>query len=62
MQRGFCHGLLGSRAEYDNFVGEYIRMEFIKNASELWWDIRPSHSYPTVEMRICDTCPRIDDR
>ena len=52
---------LSSRAEYDNFVDEFRRMEFIKNASELWWDIRPSHSYPTVEMRICDTCPRIDD-
>jgi len=36
-------------------------MEFITSASELWWDIRPSRAYPTVEMRICDICPLIDD-
>ncbi|MXY56944.1 MAG: hypothetical protein F4Y41_11195 [Gammaproteobacteria bacterium] len=36
-------------------------MAFIEDASEIWWDIRPSKAYPTVEMRICDTCTRIDD-
>ena len=52
---------LGSRAEYDRLVDEYRAMSFIENGSELWWDIRPSHAYPTVEMRICDICPRLDD-
>ena len=36
-------------------------MDFIKDGSELWWDIRPSHAYPTVEMRLCDICTRLDD-
>ena len=36
-------------------------MGFIEDGSELWWDIRPSHAYPTVELRICDICPRIED-
>ena len=36
-------------------------MKFIESGGELWWDIRPSEAFPTVEMRICDTCPRIDD-
>ncbi|MDE0040385.1 MAG: carboxylate-amine ligase [Gammaproteobacteria bacterium] len=52
---------LGSEAEYQNLVREYQRMAFIEDASEIWWDIRPSKAYPTVEMRICDTCTRIDD-
>ena len=52
---------LGSRAEYDRLVDEYRAMGFIEDGSELWWDIRPSHAYPTVEMRICDICPRLDD-
>ena len=52
---------LRSRAEYDDLVADYRRMEFIQEANELWWDIRPSHAYPTVEMRICDVCPRIED-
>ena len=54
-------GPLGSRAEYDRLVAEYRRMKFIDDGSELWWDIRPSHAYPTVEMRICDVCTRLED-
>ena len=54
-------GPLRSRAEYDRLVDEYRRMTFIEDGSELWWDIRPSHAYPTIEMRICDICTRLDD-
>ena len=54
-------GPLSSQADFDRLVGTYRRMKFIESGSELWWDIRPSITYPTVEMRICDTCPRIDD-
>ena len=36
-------------------------MNFIADGSELWWDIRPSGSYPTVELRICDVCMRLED-
>ncbi len=52
---------LASRADFDRLVGTFQRMKFIESASELWWDVRPSHTFPTVEMRICDVCPRIDD-
>ena len=54
-------GPLRSRAEFDRLVADYQRMDFIGDASELWWDIRPSSKFPTVEMRICDVCTRIDD-
>ena len=54
-------GPLGSRAEYDRLVADYQRMDFISDGSELWWDIRPSHAHPTIEIRICDVCTRIDD-
>ena len=54
-------GPLRSRAEYDRLVAEYRRMKFINDGSELWWDIRPSQANPTVEMRICDVCTRIED-
>ncbi|MDE0306786.1 MAG: carboxylate-amine ligase [Albidovulum sp.] len=52
---------LRSWAEYDGMVANYRRMKFLGDGSELWWDIRPSHSFPTVEMRICDICPRMED-
>ena len=54
-------GPLRSRQEYDRLLSEYQRMNFLNDGSELWWDIRPSHAYPTVELRICDVCTRIED-
>ena len=54
-------GPLRSWEEYDRLLSGYQRMKFINDGSELWWDIRPSHTYPTVELRICDVCPRIED-
>ena len=54
-------GPLRSRAEFDRLVADYQRLDFITDASELWWDIRPSGKFPTIEMRICDVCTRIDD-
>ncbi len=54
-------GPLTSWAEYERLVAVYQDMQFIQNGSELWWDIRPSEYFPTVEMRICDVCPRLDD-
>ncbi len=52
---------LYDEAEYNALVEQFQRANFIGNGSELWWDIRPSHSYPTVEMRICDICTRVED-
>ena len=54
-------GPLGSREDYDRLLEEYRAMRFVDDGSELWWDIRPSHAFPTVEMRICDVCTRIED-
>ena len=28
---------------------------------DFWWALRPSRRYPTVELRICDACPRLED-
>ena len=54
-------GPLLSVADYERVVASYQRMNFIQDSSELWWDIRPSRAHPTVELRVCDVCPRIDD-
>ena len=47
--------------QFQVLVDELKAAEFINDASELWWDIRPSHAYPTIEMRICDVCTKIED-
>lgn len=54
-------GPLYSAAEYDALLDNYRRMHFISDGSELWWDIRPSQRYPTVELRICDLCTLLED-
>lgn len=33
----------------------------IPDGTKLWWDIRPNWHYPTLEMRICDVCTRVDE-
>ena len=52
---------LYSKADFERLVQDYRSMEFISDGSELWWDIRPSHTFPTIELRICDACPRLED-
>lgn len=61
MPRTSIPGPLYCRADFDALIAEYQRMAFIDDGSEIWWDIRPSHKYPTVELRICDVCPRMED-
>jgi carboxylate-amine ligase len=50
-----------SWAEYQRHVEILVDAGLIEDASKLWWDIRPSTRYPTLEMRISDVCTRLDD-
>lgn len=43
-------------AEFDRFVEKMQGAGFIPDQSFLWWAIRPSLRYPTLELRIADTC------
>ena len=52
---------LRTRREYDAVVERYRAIQAIEKGNELWWDIRPSASYATIELRICDICPLIED-
>lgn len=50
-----------SWGEYQRHVRSLVRAGLIEDATKLWWDIRPSARFPTLEMRITDMCPRLDD-
>ncbi|HYD30110.1 MAG TPA: carboxylate-amine ligase [Azospirillaceae bacterium] len=50
-----------SYGEYLHHVEVLKRAGIIEDASMLWWDIRPSVRFPTLEMRITDICTRLDD-
>jgi carboxylate-amine ligase len=53
--------LFRTNAEYDAYVDAMVRSEGMQDASHLWWAIRPSQKYPTLELRAPDCCTRLDD-
>ena len=53
--------VLSSWADYDQIVDNYRRLDFVRDGSEIWWDLRPSVRFPTLELRIVDVCPDVDD-
>jgi len=50
-----------SFAEYERHVSALVSAGIIEDATKIWWDIRPSARFPTLEMRICDVCTYIHD-
>ncbi len=50
-----------SWADYRRHVDALVRTGVIEDATKLWWDLRPSDRYPTLEMRASDICTNIDD-
>ena len=50
-----------SFSEYTRHVNALVSAGVIEDATKIWWDIRPSHNFPTLEIRIADICTRLDD-
>ena len=46
-----------SHAEYRRSVDMIINAGLIEDTTKIWWDIRPSARFPTLEARICDVMP-----
>ncbi|MCW2606500.1 MAG: YbdK family carboxylate-amine ligase [Frankiales bacterium] len=53
--------VFADRAEYERTVRELVAAGIVDDASHLYWDARPSTRYPTVEVRVGDTMPLVDD-
>lgn len=51
----------GSSAEYRTYLDHVVRSRIIHDEKTVYWSVRPSSGYPTLELRICDVCPRIAD-
>ncbi|RYG92045.1 carboxylate-amine ligase [Loktanella sp. IMCC34160] len=49
-----------SWGEYDRSVSALIDLGIIEDSSKIWWDLRPSARFPTLEARICDVQPRLE--
>jgi carboxylate-amine ligase len=50
-----------SFGEYQRHVGVLVQAGVIEDATMIWWDLRASARYPTLETRIFDMCTDIND-
>ncbi|MET0984214.1 MAG: carboxylate-amine ligase [Steroidobacteraceae bacterium] len=50
-----------NEAQYAEFASRLVSGGAMKDASFLWWAIRPSLRYPTLELRIADACTNAAD-
>lgn len=48
-------------AEYEAYVEAMVRSDAMQDSSHIWWSVRPSLKYPTLELRAPDCCTRLDD-
>ena len=48
-------------ATYAGFVETLERLGSVVESTQLWWSVRPHHSFGTVEVRICDAQTRGDE-
>jgi glutamate---cysteine ligase / carboxylate-amine ligase len=50
-----------SYGEFRRHLDTLIRNGLIQDTTKLWWDLRPSSRYPTLETRVMDCCTSVDD-
>jgi glutamate---cysteine ligase / carboxylate-amine ligase len=54
-------GRFDSWEEYRQTVDLLVRNGILEDASKIWWDMRPSARFPTLELRVTDVCTRLED-
>lgn len=53
-------GCYESAAEYDAAIEDFVRAGIISDTGMVYYDVRPSDHLRTLELRICDACPRAE--
>lgn len=53
--------LFDGGADFERYIRVMTRAGAIEDATYLWWHIRPSIRYPTLELRVADSCTRLRD-
>lgn len=52
---------LGSAQRFGEVVAGMVASGAIGDRSHLYWDVRPSYHFPTLEFRLADVCTDVDD-
>jgi len=50
-----------SYTAYDNYVETLLATNSIAAPNHIWWDVRPSEKFPTLEVRVADMCTLVEE-
>jgi len=48
-------------ADYQRYIDTLVAARAIESSNYVWWVVRPSLKHPTLELRVADSCTRLDD-
>jgi carboxylate-amine ligase len=51
---------VSSAAEFDQLVADLVSSGAIADKGMVYFDVRPAVEAPTLELRVCDSCPSVD--
>ncbi len=54
-------GAFADRAEHDALVAALVQSGSISDPTKIYWDVRLPAKTPTLEFRVADVCPSLDD-
>jgi carboxylate-amine ligase len=60
-QQGGIPPRLDSAADYLETVNRLVDIGLVGAGDQILWELRPSTRYPTLEFRVADVCPAVDD-
>ncbi len=50
-----------SFAQYQRMVRQLVKAGALEDGTKIWWDVRPSARFDTIEARLMDVCTRLED-
>lgn len=53
--------MFADAADHQRYIDIMVSARAIENSSFVWWAIRPSRQHPTLELRVADSCTRVED-
>lgn len=53
--------IISSWNEFEGLLTKFYKSKAITSPKDLWWDVRPSLNYGTVEIRVCDMMPSLKE-
>lgn len=53
--------VFASRADYDRLIDDLVATNSISDATKIYWDVRPSARFETLEFRVTDVCMTVGE-